>query len=208
MTNTKSSGKLLLDSLILVLLLFGLVEIVVKSHGPFMNLEFAGLLLLMLLSFLGLVGYKSYGENVLFMVFLFYVVNLILIWQFYGTLYLVLLILSLVGFLMSFPKNRTKKVQDFTNPITNEPASMVFDDTPKVEIIHEDPKEVQKEEAKKEIKPKVKHSPGKYVASQRSNIYHEPKCDWAKKIKKDRQVWFEEKKDAQKKGYRKHSCVN
>ncbi len=54
---------------------------------------------------------------------------------------------------------------------------------------------------------KAKHSPGKYVASNRSNIFHEPKCEWAKKIKKDRQVWFSEKRRASNKGYRAHRCV-
>lgn len=206
MADTKSSGKLLLHGLISVLLLFGLVEIIVNAKGLFLHLELAGLVLLIVLSFLGLAGYKSYGERVLFLVFLLYMANLVLIWHFYSLLYFVLLLISLVGLLMSFPRSK-KKGKKSRNPVTNEPASVVFDNTPKVEIVHDEPKKEEKKEKKQE-KPKVKHSPGKYVASKRSNIYHEPKCDWAKKIKKDRQLWFPEKKDAQKKGYRKHSCVN
>lgn len=50
-------------------------------------------------------------------------------------------------------------------------------------------------------------SPGKYVASSQSNLYHEAKCDWAKKIKKERQIWFREKEEAWENGYKRHSCV-
>ncbi len=49
--------------------------------------------------------------------------------------------------------------------------------------------------------------PGKYVASNRSNQYHEPICDWAKKIRPERQLWFKEKENAWERGFRAHSCV-
>ncbi|HLD00588.1 MAG TPA: hypothetical protein VJC39_02485 [Candidatus Nanoarchaeia archaeon] len=105
---------------------------------------------------------------------------------------------------------------------------------PKVEIIDDDEDEVDDElemEDSEEIVPKVeiveskesfkearssdtkssasvgKHSPGKYVASARSNIFHEPKCDWAKKIAKERRVWFKTKKEAWDKSFKAHSCV-
>ena len=48
--------------------------------------------------------------------------------------------------------------------------------------------------------------PGKYVASKTGSTYHIPKCDWAKKIKKKNQVWFDDEKEA-KKSYKAHSCV-
>ena len=53
----------------------------------------------------------------------------------------------------------------------------------------------------------AKFTPGKYVASKRSNVYHEPKCEWAKKIQKDRRVWFVSREEALGKGYKKHGCV-
>ncbi len=56
--------------------------------------------------------------------------------------------------------------------------------------------------------PATVYSPGKLVASKASNIYHEPKCDWAKKIVKHRRVWFNSKEEAWEKGYRAHSCIN
>lgn len=107
---------------------------------------------------------------------------------------------------MSFPQKKKQKKQEFTSTTANERASTVLDKTePKVEIVYD---EDVKDAKKVDEENTVKHSPGKYVASKSSNVYHEPKCDWAKKIKKDRQLWFPDKKDAQKKGYRKHSCVN
>ena len=46
------------------------------------------------------------------------------------------------------------------------------------------------EEVSKDFKP------GKFVASKSGTTYHSPKCDWAKKIKKKNQVWFDNAKDA------------
>ncbi len=64
------------------------------------------------------------------------------------------------------------------------------------EAVEEKPKEVTKE-----------FKPGKYVASKSGSKYHAPKCDWAKKIKKSNQVWFDDEKEAKKKGYKADSCV-
>ena len=74
----------------------------------------------------------------------------------------------------------------------------------------------EKEQPKKDIKeekyepwPSVTESfyPGKYLASKRSDVYHAPKCDWAKKISKSQRVWFKSDEEAKKAGYRKHSCL-
>ncbi len=48
--------------------------------------------------------------------------------------------------------------------------------------------------------------PGKVIASKSGKFYHSPKCDWAKKIKKKNQVWFDDEKEAKKK-FKAHSCV-
>ncbi len=68
---------------------------------------------------------------------------------------------------------------------------------------------VTKKVAKKPVKKavKTKHSPGKYLASKNSNLYHEPKCEWAKKIKPARRNWFKSKEDAWEQGYKAHACV-
>ena len=78
-------------------------------------------------------------------------------------------------------------------------------DVPAVKVEEKAPKVVAKKVTAK--KPAAKHSPGKYVASNMSNVYHEPKCEWAKRIAKNRRVWFKDKREATNKKYRKHACV-
>ncbi|MEK6950018.1 MAG: hypothetical protein AABX34_07380 [Nanoarchaeota archaeon] len=66
----------------------------------------------------------------------------------------------------------------------------------------------EKKEAK-EAEKKVEKSfkPGKYIASVTGAKFHSPKCDWAKKIKKSNAVWFDNKEDALKAGYKADDCV-
>jgi hypothetical protein len=188
MVNNKTGFVLILQGLIVILLLFGLVKIVAGSHGLLSLLELVGLVTLLVLSFVGFVNYGSWGERVIFLVFSLSLAHLVVLWRLFDSLYLILMLLSLAGFLMSIPRRKRKKVSK------SKPK-------PKAEI----PKPIEKTPAKKVV---AEHSPGKYIATKRSNIYHEPKCEWAKKINSKRRLWFEDKKEAQKKGYRKHSCVN
>ena len=189
----KSRFKLIVYAIIMIVLLFSLINIVISTSGKRFYLELLGLLFLLLLSLISFVGYaKSWGERVLFFVFLFYLLNLVLVWHFIGPLYLILLLLAVIGMLISFPK----KPEKVYKPTSSEPHSEVFD-LPQEEV-------KVKETTKKAT---AKHSPGKFVASKNSNIYHLPKCEWAKKIKKHRRIWFKSKEDAWEKGYRAHSCV-
>jgi hypothetical protein len=65
--------------------------------------------------------------------------------------------------------------------------------------------EVVNIQTKKAVKKEFK--PGKFIASKSGSVYHAPKCDWAKKIAKKNQVWFNTKDQANKKGYKQHSCL-
>ena len=58
-----------------------------------------------------------------------------------------------------------------------------------------------KEETKSEIKVEKTFIPGKYIASKNANKFHSPKCDWAAKISKPNQIWFNSKEEAQTKGF-------
>ncbi|MBI4452158.1 hypothetical protein HY637_01895 [Candidatus Woesearchaeota archaeon] len=79
-----------------------------------------------------------------------------------------------------------------------------------------------KEEIKKEVKREVKseleneqkaqkivatYTPGKYVASKKANKFHSPKCDWAKRIGKENQLWFNSEAEARAKGFEPDKCV-
>ena len=87
--------------------------------------------------------------------------------------------------------------------------------------------EAAKEEVKQELKPEIKRevkeelkaeqvqagnvsrsfTPGKFVASKKANKFHSPKCDWAQRISKDNQVWFNSKEEAKAKGFEPDRCV-
>ena len=71
---------------------------------------------------------------------------------------------------------------------------------------HEDeiPEVVEAPEVKAEVSAEFK--PGKFVSSKTGSTYHAPTCDWAKKIKEQNQVWFDNEKEAKKK-YKAHSCL-
>lgn len=49
---------------------------------------------------------------------------------------------------------------------------------------------------------------GIFVGSKNSNKYHLPSCQWAKKIKKQNEIWFQSTIEAEKAGYLPHSCVS
>ena len=142
---------------------------------------------------------------------MFYLVNLVLVWRYTDGISFLLLFLALIGFLMAVPKKvcsscepESEVVPQFVSEASEEPHSEVFD-VSEVEVEEEPVVKVTKKVAAK--KPAVKHSPGKYVASNMSNVYHEPKCEWAKRIKSDRLIWFKDKREATNKKYKKHICV-
>lgn len=62
----------------------------------------------------------------------------------------------------------------------------------------------------KKAEPAVtrRYSPGKFLATKTGRTYHSPKCEWAKKIRKDNQLWFASEKEADELGYKRHNCLN
>ena len=182
--------RLLLYGLLLLLLFFGLIEVFIDGGRKFLLLEMLGLLFLVLLSLIAFIGYRSWGKRVLMAVFLLYILNLILIWAVKGKLYIMLLLLAVIGFFLSIFAEMPKPQPP--SKAKEEPHSMVFEPAASVP---------------KKTEPVKTFSPGRFVASSQSNQFHAPTCDWAKKIQKARQVWFQDQDDAFEKGYRKHSCL-
>lgn len=182
-----SKFKLFIHSVLFASLLLGLVKILSSMDGLSLRLELAGFFFLAILVALGFIGYaKNWGENLFFFVYVFYLANLVFLWHFSGLFYFVLIILALFGFILSIPQKKVPKK------------------IPKVEVIPQTtPPEPKKEELEKN---ETVFSPGKYLASVRSNMYHEPKCEWAAKIKA-KKLWFADKKEAESKNYKAHNCV-
>jgi hypothetical protein len=195
MAEEKSKLKFFIYSILILLLFFGLIRIIIGSGGKFFGLELVGFFVLLILSLVGLIGYaRAWGERVLFFVFLFYILNLVLVWYFTDLFYITLLIISMFGFLFSIPQKCSCCCKQCPSKPTEEPHSEIFEPATKV--------------TKPSTKTVSSHKPGKYAASNSSNNYHEPKCEWAKRIKKERLIWFKSKEEAWDKGYKAHSCVN
>ncbi len=213
MLNQKTPQKLMLYGFLLFLTFFSLIRIFASSGGYFFQLELLGLFLLLLLSFVGFIFYVTWGERVFSFVFLFNLVNLLLMWYFLDTLYLTLLILTVIGFLLSIPAFRRKRKLAKPSSLLKgksetggekELHSQVFDPVQDASGSLAN----KKDSSSKKTKLEAKFFPGKYVASKNSNTYHEPKCDWAKKITPHRRLWFKTKEEAWEKGYKAHSCIN
>ncbi|MBI2102725.1 hypothetical protein HYT55_02710 [Candidatus Woesearchaeota archaeon] len=204
--------KLTVYTVLFALLFFGLLQVALQSRGYVFVLEALGTLVLALLVFAGcLAYYKSRGERIFFVVFLLVVANLLLLRAFTGSLYVIMLLVAFIGFGMSFPRRGVcQPCCDHEGK--EEPHSMVFD-SPKTEeaevkTVKREAKKEAKSEEKTEDKNGATFNPGKYMASTRGNVFHEAKCDWAKKVSKTHRLWFNSKKEAEDKNYKPHSCVN
>ena len=60
------------------------------------------------------------------------------------------------------------------------------------------------EKSNNKTKNKAEIKEKSFIASKKSNKYHHPNCQWAKRISKENQIWFSSKKEAEKSGY--HPC--
>lgn len=50
-------------------------------------------------------------------------------------------------------------------------------------------------------------TPGKYIASKKAGKYHVARCDWAKKINSENQLWFGSEEEAKAQGFEADKCV-
>ena len=51
-------------------------------------------------------------------------------------------------------------------------------------------------------------TPGKYLASRKAGKYHIAKCDWAKKISRENQLWFNSEEEAKSQGFVADVCIS
>ncbi len=73
-----------------------------------------------------------------------------------------------------------------------------------------DKMESEKEVEIKKEEPKIEKTftPGKFIASKNANKFHAAKCDWAKKISKENQLWFNSEEEAKAQGFEADKCVS
>ncbi len=202
MSAARERTLLLLYGLLLLLLFLGLIKVFINGGRTFLLLELLGLLVLVLLALLAFIGGHSWGKRVFMVVFLLYLLNLILIWLVKGRLYIVLLLLAAIGFAVSafWERRRVEWSSPAATEEKEELAGRVSTPAKKEPLTGPSPSLVPPAFIKT-------FSPGKFVASSQSNQFHAPACDWAKKIQKQRQVWFQSAAEAFEQGYRQHSCL-
>ncbi len=187
----------IINVIIVGILLVGLIRILATGGRYFFPLELAGFLVLAVLTAIAVAGFRrGWGNAVITGVLLLYLANLLLIWLFKGELYVVLLLLSLLGVLLGIA-SLTWKASPQEQTEAKAAGHGVQQPVPGAS------KTVQG--ISKSVS--TTFTPGKYVASKTSNYYHAPTCEWAKKIMKSRQIWFQDKKEAWEKGLKKHGCV-
>jgi len=177
-----SKFSFFITDIILLMVFLGLVMIIFRLSGIGFLLELLAVVILLFIAFIALIPAYSGsrgGWGFLSGVFLLILLNLLVIYirtSMSGKIYLLTLLFAAIGFVIS--TINIKKEEEFEEPIEEEKEEEVY----------------------------TNFEPGKYIASNRGTTYHIPKCDWAKKIKKKNQVWFDDEKEAKKK-FKAHSCV-
>ena len=174
--------SLFVMDIILLIVFLGLITMIFNLHRTFFALELIFFLIIVFFAFISMIA--AYNDARWGWIFLFYILGLIIVDMLFiyyikgrPEFFFTVTIVALIGFLTSVMN--IKKKEEF-------------------EV--EAPEDVEAE-VSKEFKP------GKYVASKTGSKYHAPKCDWAKRIKKSNQVWFNTEAEAKKKGYKADSCV-
>lgn len=175
--------RFILMDILLLIIFIGLINTIFDfSRNLYFGLNLIILLGFMFFSFIAMVAIYNdarWGFTVLFIVLGILLINMLVILYFKGRTgyFFTITLLSLLAFLISLFSIKKKEEE---------------------ELKEDEPVE---EEVKKEFKP------GKFVASKLGKTYHTPDSDWAKKIKKSNQVWFNDEDEAKKAGYKPGSSV-
>lgn len=141
---------------------------------------------------------KKWGWTILGATLILLLVNLFFIFLFTGvfeTAHLTALIFSVTGLAVTLLNLRTAKEHE----ANEEEYGKAKDYYPYIDKM--EPGKVDEQNISKTF------TPGKYIASKKANKYHIAKCDWAKKISKENQLWFDSEEDAKAQGFEADVCV-
>ncbi|HZX45016.1 MAG TPA: hypothetical protein VFF28_05020 [Candidatus Nanoarchaeia archaeon] len=167
---------------ILLVVFLGLTRTVFRLSGIGFVLELLALIILLFAAFIALVpAYSGSRGGWGFLAIVFAVIFIDLLFIFLatgraGTAFTGALLFSALGLLVSVLNVRKKE------------KPVMYEEKPAHEEVY------------------TNFEPGKYVASKTGTTYHAPKCEWALKIKKKNQIWFDDEKEA-KKRFSPHSCI-
>ncbi|MBI2653881.1 hypothetical protein HYX02_03655 [Candidatus Woesearchaeota archaeon] len=114
----------------------------------------------------------------------------------FDTAHLTIIVFSAIGIILALFNLR----ETFQRSETTEQYEKVKDYHPFIDKM--EPQAAEPEEHMKKT-----FTPGKYVASKKANKFHSPKCDWAKRIGKENQLWFDSREEAEAQGLEADACV-
>ena len=176
-------GGFFVHLFILIVLFYSLIDIIFNFEAKMLIGEFILLLFFILIALIG-IGMKLSSGSSKGLMFLYglNLINFLFIFFVDKRLVAGTVILTIIAFVISlFGCKKCRQNDDFDSDIE--------------EI----------EPVKSEVT--TSFEPGKYVASKTGKKFHAPKCDWAKRIKKKSQVWFNDKDEAKKQKYKVCDCV-
>ena len=185
--------------LILLIAFIPYILLVFRLSRPLFVFELFMVIFLILLSLLMLWGIyhdKKYGQGMAAVIFVILLLNLLLIKLTLAD-YLIVFALGFffgaIGFIkaiihLSTPEEVQTQIEEFEEEKPETQVELEVYKTPEKYV-------------------KSMYEPGKYVASKQGKVYHTPKCDWVKNIRRSNRVWFRDDQEARKKGYKKHSCL-
>ena len=166
----------------LLITFLGLIGMIFNLHGIAFILEFLILLALVLAAIIAAVGISTSQRWAW-----------ILLTSFFAFVFLDMIFIKLIS---------TQKPEMFLYLLVVAIAGFF------ISLFSIETKRKEIAEGKKEAKSVEKSfKPGKYIASRTGKKFHAPKCDWAKKVKKENAVWFDSKEDAMNAGYKADDCV-
>jgi len=190
--------RFLFHSVLSIIIFYFLARILFSAGGKLFLAELAFLAgaAFIFTVFVVLYFLTRWGERVIFFFYLVNLANLVFLGYIQQRMHLLILLTALIGFVFSLIRKERKE------ELQPKQENVISDVLPEAESI---PKETEKP-IKTAPVIKEEFKPGKFVASQNSTYYHQPKCDWAKKINRKRRVWFYSKEEAEEKGYKQHNC--
>ena len=178
----KNIINFLVMDIILATVFIGMLLLVFEFHRFFLAGELIILAALILIDAIALIAVFNgirWGYAILSLSFAVLLIDLLVIYfltRAIETTFFITMVISAIGFIVSVINIKEEKAE-----------------------VMEEPMEKGKEAA-------AEFKPGKYIASKTASYYHAPKCDWAKKIKKNNQIWLSEEQ-VKEKGLKKHDCL-
>ncbi len=189
----KGMGVFIALTAAVFVVLLDLVNAVFNLSGGIFAVE---LILLIILGLIGLFAIYNNKHSSMMLFFLLVLLNILLLFAATGEIESIQAIFALLGLVVILLRSSGYDITGLKEKIQPYYTEPYYDGPNAVE-----------EKAVKSYDVGATFSPGRYIASRAGKKYHVATCDWAKKINKRSRVWFSDKGEAKKEGYKADSCI-